>query len=146
MTDDRLMDEVGELLARVDPVPPGVTLAARSALAWRRMDAGLAELLEDAEAALAVRSDGGFRILIFEAPDGYGIELEVARPDETTRTILGQLLPPEPAAVVVRHGETTTEVTADELGRFRAEGVPAGPVSIRVAFEGNPVETGWITL
>ena len=45
--DDALLAELAGILARVDPVPGEVTLAARSALAWRSMDAELAELLHD---------------------------------------------------------------------------------------------------
>ena len=94
MDDDRLLEEIGQLLRRADPVPSDVTLAARSALAWRRMDAELAELLYDsaleAEPLAGVRSTAtGWRVLTFEGPRRHhrgrdlarAIEADAHRPD-----------------------------------------------------------------
>ena len=38
MEDDPLLTDLADLLRRIDPVPPEVTLAARSAFAWRTLD------------------------------------------------------------------------------------------------------------
>jgi hypothetical protein len=150
MDDDPLMTELGQLIRRTDPVPEEATLAARSALAWRRMDAALAELLEDSavdESALAgVRSsDEGWRTLTFEAPDGVSIEVEVES-RRRTRSVTGQIVPAGPARVLVRLPGAELEVIADDLGRFRAEGLRAGPFSLRCELPTGAIETGWVTI
>jgi hypothetical protein len=150
MDDDPLLAELGHLIRRADPVPDEATLAARSAFAWRRMDAALAELLEDSavdDTALAgVRSgNGGWRTLTFEAPDGVSIEVEVET-RRRARNVTGQILPAGPARVLVRLPGSEIEVEADDLGRFRAEGLRAGPFSLRCERETGAIETGWVTI
>ena len=151
MDGDPLLDELGDLLRRTDPVPADVTLAARSAFAWRRMDAALAELLHDSaletEPLAGVRSTGGgWRALTFETPDGVAIDVEVSA-QRTTRTIIGQITPPGPANVVVRFPGADRTVAADDLGRFQASELPSGPVSLRCELaEGGAIETGWVTI
>jgi hypothetical protein len=150
--DDELLAALREVAARVDPVPDDVVLAARSAIAYRRMDAGLAELLYDsavAEDRLAgVRGDdGGWRQLTFEGP-GVTIDLEVV-PEGGRRRVNGQLVPPGVADLRLRHPGGEIETTADELGRFSAEGIRPGPLSIRLERDGaDPlrIETGWVTV
>lgn len=147
--DDTLLADLGRVLRTGDPVPSDVTLAGRSAIIWRRMDADLAELLEDSatEGALAgTRGDAtGWRALTFESPTGIAIEVEVVL-EGAGRTMLGQLIPAAPGRVALRHGRTQTISTADEMGRFRFDGVPSGPVSLRVEHVDGPVETGWVTI
>ena len=149
MGDDPLIGDLADLLGRLDPVPPEVTLAARSAFAWRAMDEELAELLYDSaldEAPLAgVRSEGGPRMLSFGST-GLTVELEVA-PEGAARRLVGQLVPPGPAEVEIRHQGGSLETTADELGRFAVGGVPAGPMSILCRAQGGPaVGTAWVTV
>ncbi len=150
MDDDPLLVELGELLTRVDPIPSDVTLAARSALAWRRMDAELAELLEDSavdeEALAGVRSGaGGWRSLTFATPDGVTIEVEVAH-ERRKRAITGQIIPACAARIVVRFPGSEMELRADELGRFHLSGLRPGPVSLRCEMSSGAIETGWVTI
>jgi len=151
--DDRLLRDLGELVRRVDPVPPDVTLSARSALALRRLDAELAELLYDsaldADALAGVRSAAtASRLLTFEA-SGVTVEVEVAAEGERRR-LVGQIVPPGEARLIIRQTSGEREASADALGRFAAEDVAAGPVSIRLeaVVEGRTivVETGWISV
>jgi len=149
MEDDALLADLAALLGRVDPVPPEVTLAARSAFAWRALDDELAELLYDSavdEAPLAgVRSAGGPRMLSFGGAD-LTVELEVA-PDGPARRLVGQLVPPGQAEIEIRHQAGSLETAADELGRFAIGGVPAGPMSIRCrSAKGQAVSTAWVTV
>ncbi len=149
--DDALLAELAGIFARVDPVPDEVTLAARSALAWRSMDAELAELLHDsaleAQPLAGVRSTGGgWRALTFETPDGIAIEVEVAV-ERSKRSLIGQLVPPGLAKVVVRFPGAEFPVHTDELGRFQATGLRPGPVSLRCELaDGRAIETGWVTI
>lgn len=149
--DDALLAELGGLFARVDPVPAEVTLAARSALAWRRMDAELAELLHDsaleAEPLAGVRGTrSGWRTLTFETSDGLSIEIEVTG-ERSKRSLMGQIVPPGPARIVVRLPGADIATRADDLGRFQASDLRPGPVSVRCELsDGRAIETGWVTI
>ena len=149
--DDALLAELGGLFARVDPIPLDVTLAARSALAWRRMDAELAELLHDSaletEALAGVRgTGGGWRSLTFETPDGLSIEIEITL-ERSKRSLMGQIIPPGPARVLVRFPRADIPTSADDLGRFQATDIRPGPISLRCELtDGRAIETGWVTI
>jgi hypothetical protein len=150
--DDFLIDELRGLLAGADPVPDAVDAYARAALGWRSVDSELAELVYDSaadgEQLAAVRSGWAARTLSFEA-GGIGVELEVSR-DGAALTLMGQLLPPQAADVEIRHGGDVSAVEADALGRFSAQGITPGPVSLRCRVRVPPhapaVETEWLPL
>src|SRR5262249_28448010 len=76
--DERLLEELRQLVREVDPVPDDVTSFARAALGWRRIDAELAELLSDSvlesEALAGVRGVARARVVSFRASD---LELDV---------------------------------------------------------------------
>lgn len=130
--DEQLLDELRGAAGRYDPPPASVMDAARSSLTWRTIDAELAALAFDSAVdrpAPTVRSAGGPRQLTFDAP-GLSIEVEVS-PAGTRRRLVGQLTPAQAARIDVRHAGGITTVDADALGRFRADGISAGPVSLR---------------
>ena len=65
------------------------------------------------------------------------------------RRLLGQILSPRPAEIDIRHAAGTLSVTADEFGRFRAEAVPPGPISLACSFGGAlqpQLVTSWVTI
>ncbi|MFN8111379.1 MAG: hypothetical protein U0Y82_16290 [Thermoleophilia bacterium] len=141
---DEMLRRLGVLMTRTDPVPPQVTLAARAAIAWHRMDAEIAELLFDsaAEEALAGTRGvtGGVRQLTFEAPSGACVEMEVLPGIEAVRAA-GAGAPPGAARVFVaahrrrggRHGRRPRAVPGGGCGpRPRqpcAARCPMGPCS-----------------
>jgi hypothetical protein len=144
---DPLLTSLFNVVANVDPVPASVVEAARAAYTWRTIDAELAELTADSAMATAgVRSSSAPRLLTFEGA-GVEVEVEVAQTG-STRRLTGQLVPVGPARVTVRWSGGTQEIVADELGRFAAEGVPAGSVSIVVERAGaeHPIVTSWISI
>lgn len=154
MNDQDLENELRDIAARVDPVPAELMLAAEAAFAWRTVEAELAELVFDSlttagagsraadrpEEQLALVRGGGPRMLTFHTA-GLTVELEVTRAGGAHR-LLGQLLPPSAAQVEVRHPDGVLRTEADELGRFTAEQVSAGPVSIRCL----GVVTDWVAI
>lgn len=143
-TDNALLAELRALAARGDPIPPEAIAAARSAIAWRTMDAELAQLTSDltSQNQLAeVRSLRTPTLLTFEAPS-LTLEVEVLETG-AGRRLLGQLVPPVPGQVEVRHRGGTTTVAADEVGRFRLDDVAAGPVSLRCSAGSQVVQTDW---
>jgi hypothetical protein len=134
----------------VDPVPQRVTFAAKQSLAWRTIDAELAQLTYDsaldAERLTLVRGAAAARMLTFSA-SGLTVDIEVEETDGSLR-LIGELAPAQRAVIAVRHAQGTTEVETDEDGRFRTGLVPAGPIalSLRLAAGGSTVQTEWITL
>ncbi|MCB0873607.1 MAG: hypothetical protein H6531_00535 [Actinobacteria bacterium] len=149
--DRRLLDEIGEMLRVADPVPDHVRLAARSAVAWRRMNEGIAELLHDsasdaAEAAMAVRGTQHIRALSFQSSDGVLLELEITG-QPVGHIVIGQIVPESEAIVTVRVGETERTAAADALGRFRIDDVPSGPMSVHCQLpDGRTIVTSWTSL
>lgn len=139
--DDAVVHRLRALAASADPPPPELAQAARSALSWRRAERELAALTAlaelsydsaDDDAALAgVRSGGGSRLLTF-ADGGVSVEVEVAdSPGAGGLRLLGQLVPPQPGHIEARHADGVVTAEADDLGRFRCEGLANGPVSLR---------------
>jgi hypothetical protein len=149
--DEALLQELRGAARRFDPPPASVLDAARASLTWRTIDAELAALEFDSAvdlAATAVRSGEGPRLLTFAAP-GLNIEVEVS-PVGPRRQLVGQLVPAQAARIDVRHAGGVTTVRADQLGRFDADAISAGPVSLRChlgdAPSSPPVVTEWIPL
>lgn len=149
--DALLLDMLRSVVVRADPVPAAVEGAARASYAWRTIDAELAELaydsLLDDDRLVGVRSGDAPRTLTFEGP-AFSVELEVAE-EGAKRRLLGQLVPPRPGRIEVRHSGGLLTLGADEVGRFSAAGVIAGPVSLRCRLdgvEGPPLETAWVSV
>jgi hypothetical protein len=149
LDDAELEDQLRQIAARFDPVPPQLLDAAVDSCTWRTVDSDLAELVFDSLAddhVALVRGREQARLLSFEA-SGLIIDLEVtgSGPD---RTIIGQLAPPQRAAVEIRQGSNVTGLDADELGRFSGP-LRAGPFSLRCSTgtdPDRPVVTDWIAL
>ena len=115
-------------------------------------DAGSAELdpqalSSEVPPSSAVRGGGPeWRQLSFRA-SGLTIELEITGSGDYRR-LIGQLIPRQSAVVDVRHGQGVITVEADSLGRFSAEEVPFGQISLRCRLGSDqaPIITGWISL
>jgi hypothetical protein len=153
-----LEEELRALAARLEPVPERLVQAAVDAYAWRTVDADLAELvfdsLADRQEAALVRGGQGERLLSFQA-SSLTIEVEVTATG-TARRLIGQLVPPQRADVEIRHQDDVVTIATDELGRFIADSLPAGPVSLRCAAPAGapgaagqiqpPVVTDWVPI
>ncbi len=147
--DAELKEQLREIAARFDPVPPRLLKAAVDSYTWRTADSELAELVFDSLAddnVALVRGPEQARLLSFQA-SGLTIDVEVTSsgPD---RKIIGQLAPPQRVAVEIRQGLHVTGLDADELGRFSGP-LRSGPFSLRCSTRtdpGRPVVTDWIAL
>jgi hypothetical protein len=128
-----LEEELRALAAVLEPVPERLVQAAVDAYAWRTVDADLAELvfdsLGDSQEAALVRGGQGERLLSFQAAS-LTIEVEVTATGPARR-LIGQLVPPQRADVEIRHQDDVLKIATDDLGRFIADSLPAGPVSLR---------------
>lgn len=152
--DDRLIEELRALATRVDPPPELLAEFARAALGWRTLDAELAELTYDSATddslVGAVRgATRAPRLLTFHVGE-VTVEVEVqVMAQGTQRRLIGQLVPMQPARIEIRHSHGVTTAQVDDLGRFSAEGLPAGPISLRChvgADEARIVHTDWLAI
>jgi len=144
---DELFEELRSVLHRTDPVPAEVTDFAKTALGWRRLDAELAELLEDSalesEAPALARGTAGVRSLTFRS-DELTIDVEVQ-----PGMLLGQLAPAAAATIElqVENGDVAASAESDALGRFRLPVEGDGRFRLRVLRPGaSAVETSWFSI
>lgn len=144
--DTGLEDELRQVIARTDAVPPPLLQAAVDAYGWRTVDAELAGLVFDSLAASgsSVRGPQSGRLLSFEA-GGLTIDLEISGTGPA-RALIGQIVPPQQAAIEVRQRDGVTALETDDLGRFRAESLGAGPFSLRFRASGRQVTTEWVAI
>ena len=141
---------LGELVQMRDAVPADVLESARFSFELRSVDDELAALVYDSvvdtDLLASVRSGGtASRQLTFASRE---IVLELEVPDGRSRGVIGQVVPPQPAEIELRHRTGTTSVASDELGCFELPVVPEGPVSFRCRSSqgaGETIATSWIT-
>jgi hypothetical protein len=158
---DPLLDELARLFEQVDPVPEHVIAAAEAAIdvvaAWRELDTidygGLLGVVTDTalpDQAVGVRDGGGPRLVTFGAGSGEQaryVEVEVGVEAAGTLRLIGIVVPAGAEEIDVRSPGDTFRVPVDELGRFSAAGVPAGPVSLVLYYPGQrAIPTDWITV
>ncbi|HKB31916.1 MAG TPA: hypothetical protein VKD26_13915 [Streptosporangiaceae bacterium] len=150
--DTELEEQLRQVAARFEPVPPDLMRTAVGAYTWRTIDADLAELVfdsavDDDEAAL-VRGAPQGRLLSFRS-SGLTIDVEVTG-GGSRRNLIGQLVPPGRAAIEIRQGGDVVSLDADELGRFTAGPFRAGPIRLRLsgAAQAGPrrVVTDWVSI
>lgn len=139
--DTDLLDLLGRVLDRTDPVPAAAVEAARAA-DWAAVDAELAELTFDSlldERAVALRDDeGDVRSLTFTAGDRT-VEIDV-----TADELVGRIDPAGDLPIEVVQPSGRRQAPVDDLGRFRAP-VGPGPVRLHLFLPGRPTTTPWIT-
>lgn len=145
----QLAAELRAVFDAVDPVPPEVEAVAYGALAWREIDAALAELVADSvesDELAGVRGAALQRVVTFEAP-GFVVEVEVTETGRT-RSLAGQLVPVGPATIVVQTPDDAVTIEADDLGRFQLADVAAGPVRLACVLPESEqrVVTSWTTV
>ncbi|MFI0350581.1 hypothetical protein [Actinomadura sp. 9N407] len=148
MNHDDLLSQVRATFQAIDPVPAEVLASARSALAWRRPGAELAELSDDRTGRAAGARGAPARALTFTARDTV-IEMEIATAGRE-HEIAGRLAPPAPAQVHVRHlglAPDRPATRADRAGQFALTGLPEGLVSLLFRLpDGTSIVTSWIRL
>ncbi len=145
--DERLLDQLRQVIAQVDPVPPDVLAAARAAFTLRDLDDELALLVADSASDLGapatVRASLAVRLLSFEAAGG-GVELELTS-SASGLDLQGQLLGGLQGQLAVEHEDGVEHPDVDELGRFAAQGLPGTRLRLRwVDAAGRRTVTPWV--
>ncbi|MFC4946128.1 hypothetical protein [Pseudonocardia sp. GCM10023141] len=146
-TDDDLIERLRRIAAEVDAPPPDVLVAARAALATRRLDEELAELVMDSESAGAGQVRAGadtVRLLSFESP-AVSVELQV-QVTATGRAVRGLVAGAVGEVVLEGPGQQLT-AELDEDGWFALPAAPAGTVRLRLRTpDGTAVTSSWMSL
>ena len=145
MKNQEMQAKLAAALEAVDPMPEAALDAAKAVFTWRTIDAELASLVFDSstEELVGVRSAEATRQLTFSTP---GVEIELVVLSETSRRIVGQLVPPQQAEITLQHESGSRTVTTDGLGRFTIHDVPAGAVRLTCRLEdesGAIIQTEW---
>lgn len=145
LRDEQILARLAAALDAADPLPESVVEAAKATFTWRTIDAELASLVFDsaAEELAGVRSAEATRQMTFRTP---GVEIELVVVSETSRRLVGQLVPPQPAEVTLHHETDTRTAQSDSLGRFTFHDVPTGSVRLTCKLagdEGAVVQTEW---
>jgi hypothetical protein len=144
--DTELEEQLRQVAARFEPVPTELITAAIGAYTWRTIDAEIAELVFDSSVAqddaALVRGPQQGRLLSFRS-SGLTVDVEVTSAG-ARRSLIGQLVPPRRASIEIRQGNDVVTVEADELGRFSAGELRAGPICLRSG-AGAPAGDGFVT-
>lgn len=145
LEDQQLLDRLAAALDAYDPLPESVIDAAKASFTWRTIDAELASLVFDsaAEELVGVRSADASRQMTFRTP---GVEIELVVVSETSRRLVGQLVPPQAAEVTLHHEQDERTAQSDSLGRFTFNDVPTGSVRLTCKLAGDGgavVQTEW---
>jgi hypothetical protein len=146
--DDDLISALQEALRAGEAVPDDFVAAGKAAFAWRNIDAELARLtydsVRDLELAASLRAEEAtIRALTFTSAR-LTIELEI-----TTDAVVGQIVPAQPATIIVQPGAagTQTEARADEIGCFTIQPIPAGAFRLQCRTDnGLEIMTGLFTV
>lgn len=145
-SEDRVMSLLRRGLDESDPVPVDVVDFAKAALAWRSIDAELAELSYDSsheQTPVGVRSTATARMLSFETGDWLA-DLEYSA---ATGRLMGQVEPARIMTVELHLGGSVVATDADELGRFVFDGVLPGPIALVFRLsDDETVKTEWVVI
>jgi hypothetical protein len=152
LDDEGLLAAVREMLGREETPPDWSVDLAKSSYGLRAVDAELAALTSDSGLATArsgVRSGTEPRLAVFDAAD---LSLEIEIEPSTTRVgswrLVGQLIPASPAHIQIRQQQAEPVwVDADDLGRFAADHLAGGSLSLMCMREGTRAAvTDWIAI
>lgn len=151
--DDALSADLSDALAEVEVTERIMSSAATAFAAHRGMLAARANLdlelmlltlvydsHENTEAlAVRDRSGGTSRTLVFESED-LGVEVEIE-----SGGIEGQLIPPRAGRVTLRSADRTIATAdTDEVGYFRFDVHPSGPLRLECTNETGTCVTEWL--
>lgn len=144
--DEEMLENLREGLLSSDPTPSDIAEFAKAAFEWRGIDADLAELdfdsVED-DQLQGVRSTATSRMISFQAGQ-WMLDVEY---DEATRRLIGHISPQSPYTVELHTSGALFSLESDDLGRFEAESVSSGPLSMVLRFEdGSVIKTQWVVL
>jgi len=144
--DQEVLAKLREGLRSSDPTPSDIAEFAKAAFEWRGIDAELAELDFDSvegDQLQGVRSTATSRMISFQAGQ-WMLDVEY---DEATGRLMGHISPQSSFTVELHTSGALFSVESDELGRFEAESVSPGPLSMVLRLgDGSVIKTQWVVL
>jgi hypothetical protein len=147
LTDDQLIELLGQALSAAEPVPAHTMQAAYETMTAETFDAELARLVFDSATDELVGVRGAAdatRQVTFSAP---GVEIEIMVVSDGERRLIGQLVPPQTAIVELRLGDEVRETGTDNLGRFQFGTIPTGQIRLAITTQdGGRVVTEWMVV
>jgi hypothetical protein len=147
LSDDQLLSALALALREVDPVPPELVDAAKTAFSWRTPNADLARLISDTAVDTTAAEDlRKARTLTFAAGDTTLVLEATERGDK--RQLLGHIRPPRRIEIEITDPSRSTAVVTDDSGRFRFDEFPAGPIrlSLQEPNRASRVITPWVNI
>lgn len=151
LDDEQLLAALGEVLRASRSAPAWSAELAKASYDLLTADAELARLTSDSGLATAesgLRSAAAPRLTVFETPD-LGVEIQIEPGDRAgSWRLIGQLTPAAPARIQIRQPRTQPLwVDADGMGRFAADQLKDGPLSLICTRAGlRHAVTQWITI
>jgi hypothetical protein len=146
--DDELEAALRRAAQLFDPIPPGLSETNVTLLSWRDPDAELAALVADSrELASTVRGDTSV-VLQFGA-GATASTIEIGRGPGAAYRLIGQVEPASGGVVEVRGAAGSLRLTCDTSGRFQADELPGGRISLRWTAPGSaarPIDTPWLLI
>ena len=126
-TDQRILDEIAEFYARVDPVPSDLIARCQFAMTLDALHAEIAELqrVVDTSALSRAEAPSGVETVTFSTAS-LTTMVTVSPAGPGTVRIDGWAAPGAGLAVEVRQETGSLHTVADEDGRFVFDGVPRG--------------------
>lgn len=144
--DELLLALLRKGLEESDPVPSDVAAFAEAAFSWREIDAELAELdfdSADEDLPSGVRSSVTARMISFHVGQ-WTLDVEF---DETSGRMMGAISPEISYSIDIHSAGTFFTTQSDDAGRFQAEGLLRGPLSLVLRFpSGFVFKTQWVVL
>ncbi len=145
--DDALMAALADALHSAGPDLDRARRNGEASWAWRSVDAELAALVHDSATDDSLRQDalvrsavGELRLLTFEASQ-VSVEVELSADG-----LLGQVLPPGPADVVLQLGDgSEAALSTDASGTFSAPTAPVGRFRLRCRTGAGVVQSDWVS-
>ena len=145
-SDEDLIAALRAGLDEADPVPGDVIAFAKAAFTWGDIDAELASLdFDSAETGqeAGVRSSATARMISFQAGQ-WMLDIEY---EEIAGRLLGVISPEASFRIDLHTSGAFFTTESDPSGRFQAEGVSRGPLSLVLHFtDGQVVKTQWVVL
>lgn len=144
----QVANQLKGLLSRADPVPASVVAAAKASLAWRTVDAELAELISDSlmGAGPTLRGPTSPRLLSFETTD-LNLDVEIHVTGGRAR-LIGQVAPPAAGRLAVESAAGSRTTVVDGTGAFSVAIDVPGRYRLRfeAAEPGPAVHSEWFAV
>lgn len=150
LDDEGLLAVLHEMLGERGAAPGWSVELAKGSYGLRTIETELAAVTSDSELTTTrsvLRADGGPRFVVFDAA-ALSVEIEIEAGSRAGRWhLVGQLMPAGSARIQVRTGAEPAWVEADDRGRFAADDLVSGPLSLICVRQGQPATaTAWITI